>query len=542
MESAGSFNKAVKHLFRHLHEPQALHGNPLIARLFELGVLDEACRNRDRTMLDRVQQLVFRAANECRDADLAAGRDELAARRYTIVTQQCLSRQPIDQVATELGLSVAQCYRERAEICQRVARYMLESRAVAASPSQLDEFAVLRARVVYRAAHDRTESRAEIEHLVREAPSPEQKIDSLRLGALVLLQFGDFDQAVEAHEAAKRIYRDNLAGVSSPRQRFAKACLDFFDSKLAEQHADNGVALRMARHAVSEVEPLIGLNAPPYARELYVQSLFELAAALSNAGDLNHGCDRIAEAERQSRALPSAPAQLRTGIAITLWRLRNRLLTASPNYCTVAMRCDALTEAFEQAYQSGLFSQASAALTALAECHALAGNDLAALRSAKSAVLLANQVPGDRVRAQTSIQVADILMATRYWRDASAFLPPTSLLEACDANHRKLFSYITAERASRLHRFQEVLNWANNQDHASEYAALTFARQLLAAKAAHALGLRRQATALVDATVPAVEQYGSAALLREAYGIAATVTRDPRFQRQARSLTELLSN
>ena len=62
----------------------------------------------------------------CRDADLAAGKEERALRQHAIVSQQCLEQRPIRDVAARLGISYYHCYRQRAEICRRVARYICE--------------------------------------------------------------------------------------------------------------------------------------------------------------------------------------------------------------------------------------------------------------------------------------------------------------------------------------------------------------------------------------------------------------------------------
>jgi hypothetical protein len=70
------FNRTVKHLFRHLHEPHALRRNRLVQHFFEATRGSGSKKTYERAALERIHELVRLGAAYCRDADLAAGKEE----------------------------------------------------------------------------------------------------------------------------------------------------------------------------------------------------------------------------------------------------------------------------------------------------------------------------------------------------------------------------------------------------------------------------------------------------------------------------------
>jgi hypothetical protein len=233
--------------------------------------------------------------------------------------------------------------------------------------------------------------------------------------------------------------------------------------------------------------------------------------------------------------------RLRTRVAAAVWRLRNHLLMNSKSWRPSWQRLEGLILAFEQAYAAGALFEAADALDTLAEYHAFAGNDAECLRTARLAALLAKQQPNERMRAQISISVAITLLSTKYWECASPLFPNAPQLDSCDAYHYEFASYFAAKRALRLQNFQDAWLLAHREDNRRENSSLAVSRKLLAAAAAHKLGRRRDAGALIDATIPIAERLGSAPILRDAYSVAAEVTGDVRFERHAAEVALLLS-
>jgi hypothetical protein len=540
IDSSASFNAATKHLFRHLHEARALRKNPLVRRFFEDPEIGGLAGSRERAVLERIQALVRRAADECRDADLAAGNDERAVRLHAIVVLECLERRPMHEVAATLGLSQGYCYRERAAIYRRIARYFSEAEtdwaALAALP-HLDEFSVRIDRARQQAAFgDASGALHACDELVRLAPSPEHCIEALRTSANVSLEFAEPARAHKAYATAARLAAEGRA-FPSPAREIIHASLHLMRHKLALYHADSQLALENARAAVVQLEPI---PKTAHAGELYVEALYELGIALATNGDVERAYDSIAAAEANAGYLRPGACRLRSRITILIWRLRNHLLTSCKTWYPSQQRVNGLMGAFNQAYAAGLYCEAAAALMSVAEMQACSRRDEEALRASRLALLIADRHPNARLRAEIAIMVAECLRTTRHWRFAFSLLPKTDRLDACAADHRQLFAYLCAAKALRRGEFHNAWSLAEANEERSEYAALTVSRRLIGASAAHELERRRDAYALVEAAIPAAERIG-APLLRDAFSVAAKVTGEIRYEHRANEVSRLLT-
>jgi hypothetical protein len=542
MDSGTSFNVAAKHLFRHLHDVRALRRNPLVRHAFEHPTSGSAGQARERVVLERIHELVRQGADYCRDADVAEGKDERASRQHAIVTLQCLQKRPIGEVAAVLGISPAHCYRERADICKRVARYICECSAPLATEylPDFDEFSLLADRAMRQSAFgDIGTALRECDQLVGIAPTAPKKVTALRVSALVSLHFGDIKRAENAYLAARELCTDERWPDVSPLRDAARASVDLTASRLAYFHADGEQTLRMAERATQRLKT-VGESSLPEIKDLFIESLFALGSAFCNTGNLARGYECIGEAETRLGNSCTVSFQLRARIAVAVWKLRDDLLMNSNCWYPSWQRLKGLTRAFERAYTAGFLFEAVTSLVALAEYHSIAGNDAEALRVGRSAILLAKQQTSERVRIQTSIRVATALHSTRYWRDASTLLPSTDDLKACDSYHRELVAHLAAQRAFRSRAFSDAWRLAKDEDDRRETAALAISRRLIAAEAAHELE-RKDAPALIEAAVPAAEHLGCAPILKDAYTVAAKVTGNARFRRQADELARLLT-
>jgi hypothetical protein len=543
MHSDASFDTAAKHLFRHLHEERALWSNPLVCRFFDETASGNSGYVRDRSGLDQVHQLVRDGADRCRDADRIAGREERALRQHAIIMLQCLEQRPIQQVAAELGISYRHCYRERADICQRVARYIYEYNDASTLDHylELDEFELLKDQTKHRTElGDMNAAFRESEDLIHVAPSARKKIEALRVSALVSLHFGEGQRAEDAYASAQELCADYLPAGPSRERDWAQACVDLIGSKLACYGANTAHALRMAQRAVSRLG-LVQANAPPELKELQFEALYELGCAFCNTGNLERGYDHISAAEANLRRVRAASSSLRLRITVDVWRLRNHLVMNARSWYPSQQRLKGLMIAFEEAFASRLVSEAIAALDALAEHHALARNDDECLRACRFAILLAKQQPNARIRLETSVRLAARLLWTRHWKYALSVLPAEDQLEGCSGYYRKLMSFVAACAAFESHAFQDADALTSSEIDYEKNVPLTVGKQLVAAAAAHALGRRRNAYALIEEAVPAAEAIGSAPTILDAYGTAATITGDTRLRRRADDLARLLT-
>jgi hypothetical protein len=542
MDLSASFNLAVKHLFRHLREPRALRANPLVRRFFDDPATAGLGRARDNAVLGRIHDLVRQGAEHCRDADLTAGKGERALRQHTIVLLLLLEQRGMREIATKLGISYGYCYRERAEICRRIACYICEHADAVKLDCvvEFDEFRFLLDRALRRAAFgDMQAAFDECDGLIRVASSKYQKVEALRTSALVSISCGNVKRAEDTYAAAQNLFEGQLSVGPSPSQNVAQACVDLMGSELAYYRANAGQALRLVQRATSRLQA-VQANAEPSVRELYVESLYELGTAFCNSNDLDSAYDCLASAEANLCDVRTASPRLRTRIMVAVWKLRNHLLMNSKMWRPSWQRVKGLTAAFEQAYAAGLLFEAADALDALTEYHAFAGNHEESLHAAHSAALIAKQQPNERMRAQVSIRVAMTLLSTRYWEYAQSLIPSAEELVFCDAYHREMVSHFAAERAFRLRNFRDAWTLSTCEEDRRENATLTLSRRIVAAAAAHELERRGDARALIEAAIPEAEQSGSAPILRDAYRVAARITGDIHFKRQASEVVRLL--
>jgi hypothetical protein len=529
-----SFNAAAKHLFRHLHDAASLRKNPLVRRFFFSGDANE------RLTLARIHEMVKKGAERCRDADLLDGRERQASQQYAIIMQQCLGRRPISAVAAKLGISFKHCYRQRAEICRRVAQYVSQcddDGHVEYTPD-VDAFRIALDQAGHHCAlADVRNSLQLCEDLLHDASSATQAIEALRVGAMAAMRFGDVQGVNGYYATARRVYAENLSDPSFGSV-VARACIDLIESKLAYYSANTTEALASAERAAQGLQSA-WQSAPERIRELYVESLYEAASAFCIAGDLDRSHEYLVEAEAHCKRLTVSSARLRAKIALGGWKLRACSLLSSATFRPASQRHRGLLSAFELAYSAGLLHEATAAMTSLAEHHALSGNDSEALRACRLALALAVRQPSEPERAQTSIVLAVILCTTRYWAFGLSLLPSAAALERCGELHRMLARHVVAKRALRSRQFEDAWTLATNEND-DDFTALAVGQRIVAAQAAHGLGRRNDAHALVESIVPAAEQLSDAAVLRDAYGIAACVTGETRFRRQARELSKLL--
>jgi hypothetical protein len=140
-----SLQVAARHLFRHLHEARRLRKNPLVQKFFARRGDAFASRHDDDDILQSIHTAVREGAARYRDEALFGDEQLRAGRQYTIVVRQCLENRPIAEVAGMLGISVKHCYRERADIAQRIARYIADpyEPVPSSSVSESDAFYLL---------------------------------------------------------------------------------------------------------------------------------------------------------------------------------------------------------------------------------------------------------------------------------------------------------------------------------------------------------------------------------------------------------------
>ncbi len=533
---------AVKHLFRHLDEPRALRKNVLVRRFFEDSSIGNFGRLREREVLARVHRLIRQAAEHCRDLDLSNGDDdERALRRHTIVTLQCLENQPMEAVAAKLGVSLGYCYRERAQIYLRIARYLsnyVDRPRISYLP-EVDDFQVRVHRVLHYATFGDVDiAFRECDSLVADALPGYQKIEALRTNAFTSMRFGAVDRAEHASAAATDVWQREKAAQTPVQRDAGAACLALLGAQFAYYRGNVNDALALARRAVTSFEALETTS--PHLKELYAESRGELGSSLCNAGEWERGHDELADAETQLGRARCASSQLAARVTLEVWMLRTYLPLGSRSWYPARERMEGLTKAFELSYSSGSLIEATVALRVLAEFHAMAGNERELLDTTRQTMLLAKNQPSERIRVQTALNLAVLLLMTRHWRSASALVPNASQLDSCDAYHRQLAEYFAAAWALKSGSLREAWKLANSDGGRAGSSALLARRRIVGASAAYELGKKRDAQALAEMAVTEAERFGLAPLLKEAYQVAATAIGGAQYKRRAREIADVI--
>lgn len=541
-DSGNSFELAVKHLFRHLHDPRILRKNPLVAHFFKEVPLDGLTRAReDRTALAEIHDRVRRAAKHCYDSDVSAGKAERTFRQHEIITRQCLDRRPIREVAQALGISIGQCYRERSAICRRVGQYLSESNQKLAleSLTQVDEFGLLLSQARYRTAFPDAKTATRVfDDLVQIAPSLEEKVEAFRTSAWTSLEFGNLAGAEEAYSNARAVFEKVAATVNTTSQAIARASLELLRGELANERGELTSLKAMSARAIAHLQGC--QTGSPLAAALYAESLFEQGAALWNLGNHVVACDWIGRAEASLRHAP-ATFLLRMRIEASLWKMRTSLLLDGRSWYPAWKRHAGLLKVFHEAYQSGALRYTTESLAILTEHHAFTGRDDEALKAGRMAVRLAEGHQSRQARVCTRLEVAVRLLSTRHWRYASQLLAGMPSVEMFGAYHQELLTYSITECLFRAGRFHDALALASSRGKCLRRAGLAVRNQIVAAAAAHALGRTRDARDIVASALPAAEGLRSAPILRDAYGLAGRIMREPRFTRKAAEITRLMT-
>jgi hypothetical protein len=542
MSSTEAFNVAAKHLFRHLHEPSFLRTNPIARRFFQDQTGAALPSGREHEALAKLHELVLEGAVARRDTDLARGKQKKAFRQYTIVTQQCLGRRLIRDVAVELGISYYHCYRERAEICRRIARHICEAENTPALQYivDIDEFQLLVDRTMWHAIYSNsTNAFRKCDELVELAPSPRHKVEALCTGALIALHFADIKRAENNHLVARGLCAENMPANPPTTWQVALALTDFAAAGVAHHLGDTSEAISLARRASVRLGP-IQTNATVYVRELYTKSLNQLAGDLWNVGDSEEAYNLFLDAEASLRYIPATMISARTSVMIQLWRVRNRLLMSSKTWYPCSHRIRGLQTAFEQAHESGTPIQALEALLGLTETYAFAGNGAQALHLGHLAIAIAEQQANDWVQARTLVAVSHRLLRTPHWKHGLSLYSKARRLGVKEAVYCADLASLAAERAVRLGSFRDAWRLATCEDQGHDPSEIRFRKDLAAATAAHGLGWKREALAKTEVLIADAERAGSAPILKDAYELAAELTGDSQFTKKATALSDLL--
>jgi hypothetical protein len=509
---SASFDVAVRHLFRHLDEPDRLRRNPLVRRFFEDGS-GRVTHAREKAALAAIVRVVGEGAERARRQDMEANQGERAYRQHTILRRTYFERVPIERVAADLGLSTRQYYRERAAICARVARYVeaYDHRPALSAPfSRLDPLQFQMEQALQRQELGDVEAASRAYALVlRSAAAAATKIDALCRLADVATERGHDDAAAVYLRDARALFAVDSYEMT-PMARAATWCqLALMRSRCAWQ---TGRAPRAAR-ALTEAYRLASTILPEggkRARELCVDVLLERAERNENLGDFGRALADVRRAAELQRYAPEASLRQRSDVV----RLRTLLeMTAPEPLATPAESFEPLCEAMRLARAAGSAKRAVLVTAWLAAYHLYAENEPMAADAGARALAMVEHIASPRFRAATRLIVADALVLTRYWRRVPRILAAArgTLVEG-SFEWAKL-KHFEAEYQRRSGRMLEShVAAVESERHAVTFGSRRLRGAILRgfAHSAHAFGEPAEAKRYIDQASSLLERHGSA--------------------------------
>jgi hypothetical protein len=530
-----SFETAAKHLVRHLHDAAALRRNPLTSAFFaDAGSAKDTCLS-DRESLQQIHRLFRAAAEQCRDAELHGSNADRARRQYAIAIEGCLERRGVASLANELGISYAQYYRDRAEIGLRICRFIRDRQehATAVPAQRFDAFRFGMERATRLTELGETDRAvAEYTRLLRGADAVGQKIEALcETGLALHVHHGPSDTSERALSDAETL----LAGATqlSDDERTVATSRTAFVRGMLTWASDPSAAFEMLRTALTTLERLPAAWTND-TRRLYVRILFEFGEALTTFSNSRGSVEALSNASKILSRCENDSPTLALKIDITQLALRMSMLVDPCGWEPVRRRLDRTQELERRATSTGSVDLNLLTLNALSHLQARAGDAAAALDTVRSALTLSKHRPNREIFSEVTLRMARTILYTPLWQEtpsvfAAAGPPATAAVRAS----RKT---VVAEYAFRQGAYKQIRSMFSVPEmERRPYVAA------LVAGAAHELGDREEARALIERAIPAVERAGVAVTIRQTYRIAARVTKDRRYDRRADEIARALT-
>jgi hypothetical protein len=531
-----TFEAAVKHLFKHFRDPARLRSNPIVRGLF--GKLPSVTSNDD--VIRQLHAAVAYLAKRYREEDLAAGKWERAVRQFEIVRLQCIEGKPISDTAIALGISARHCYRERAEICRRLGRGLLElHQQNVTTVVQEDGFYILLDSLMNTESLEQPGGLHALKYLQQTAVAPHHKILAMHLAATMLLDCRDYDEAQAESGRAAQLCEEYALSVPSDVLEMIHTSTELLATRFAWVRGDAKGFYRAASAAVRFAEKIPATDRP-FSWSLQTKAHFNLSAARWGLGELEASYDSLMRARLLSERLLARDA-MQVTLDTNLWKLRTCLSTTRVGGFSFQARVDGLKATYARAHQLGFHEQAKEALVILAECQVFAGRERDAIHTAAVAMAIAKETGSQVVDAETRIDFAIRLLQTNLWRQALALLPSKEAVLGISYYYQALMGLAMALAALRAAEFELAREMIQADNDDSGWPTLGLRRQIVAAHSTYSLGQVNNAREHTANIVETAEQLGSAPILLEALSLAATVFQERRYGSRAAEIARILA-
>jgi tetratricopeptide (TPR) repeat protein len=525
---------AVAHLLRHLHDPCALHANPIAARYFssEAGARS---RESDADGLARVRALVAGAVDRVFASAWGTAATEHALRQRAIVERCDLLGEPHSAVATSLGLSRRQFYRERHDARERLAEYFARAshpRCTQSLPDAFElglAFAESLCRLGRRAA-----AIASIKELRENSAGAAERIRANLALASAYSDAGKLAAADGALRQARIIFASQSSAIDGGRLlcleiETVAARMLWLSGKPAEMKATQERILTQLRQRV----PLQSER----AFELEALSWMRLGMLSRDVGEADKSLRYLQRAAVVLEALPKPSASLRAELFANLGLTQMVL----PNGMPAA--AESMRAYLAVSREHNLLCDVADALANLATLYLQSGDVRTARMFGRTGLDLAQRVSSRQQRAEIAVIAA--------------------LAEAEGGNFRLAFELIERARVdivqhspgwalTGLAEAQALVYagafdaaWRSAREAAASMSAMGMTRYCgaalrIAAEAAEGSNRRGEAVRTIREAIALLETRGHAASLSRAYECQARLTGKRGDAHRARELRESL--
>ncbi|HKU66855.1 MAG TPA: hypothetical protein VJP85_03670 [Candidatus Baltobacteraceae bacterium] len=418
-----SFDTAVRSLFRHFDDADVLRRNPLTRRFFVTGGGDRLTRSREIAVVKEIRTLILRGAQYCYDGDVAAGLDERAYRQYAIVHGCYVEGKPIDAIANALGISIRQCYRERASICTRIAEFICSHDSSAASIGQSTSLWRLRMdRAASRAeSGDYDRALSEYEELAKGCSESAEKIEALCKSAEVMLDLGKQSQSADALANAVRLLGANTDRFPPLAKSAARTHASYLHAKLAWDTGNFDQSDVLLERALAYADALL-LSGGERIKQLYAMMLIEVTARAMTRGQFSVALDSVRRAGDLLRGLV-APSPLLLVDLMLFEAVLSYVSRRPTKERTSDPRLSLLEDALKVARSAGSFRRTIQVEAAFGPRHLATEGPAAALASAQRIMSMSRQLGNPRFLAATALDAADsVFTDERCWKAIPEFL------------------------------------------------------------------------------------------------------------------------
>jgi len=520
-----AFEVAVRHLFRHVRDVDALRQNPLVHTFF-----DNTHAGQDLAVLKEIHARILRESAALCNKPKEPGSQE--RRRHAIIVALCAGESVSDTIV-RLGLSRRHYYRERHAISTDVSRAIMQTTPMAATRVEVGDPLRLLITRAERLVDQGFANKAAtlLEEAWSCAPEGDTK-SALRFElAAALIAGGHTDRAADLlMKAAVSPIEPKAEPVDGERLRDRQVLVE---ATLAMEIGRDSEA----RRALEQIAKRQILDDRADETEL---------DTILRCGDWYCGCARFPEARRMLnhahrlyRRLVRPSARLQIGIALLAASCAE---DASNEF---SLEHHWLKEALTLSISSGSAERAIDAISSLIFYCVSVGCDDEAYEYAKYGLATAKTTEGSRLLEMIGIQIAVMLVKTRHWRNVANLLFEVEDLALPKSFRWALLKQAQGNLLTRAGRYREAQSPLLQ---AYEVARSVKNRKLEGivlrerAVALHRIGSIAESAALMREAVEIAEEHHSAYTLWATCEAAARVSPDRRILRLAREARNALSS